>query len=1680
MTLVYPFLATAPQLIRRNGGDNDKSVPLPRDIEELRKIKMVSLPQAMAIVSLRNDMVLSRCTGTQNTFHLGGAPGSGKTACVTGLIASLVECGLVSRDGVLMCSKSNAATLNLRATNLTEDSLVDSEQFRTVNSGFAIPVIDASMDVNNDYTVRIKADRLRQRIEKCLGSLELLVMDEYMMTDALETVFIDAILRITNNRSEVPFGGVAVIFLGDNRQNSSIPSERDETSLAGHKADVLTAILKQTFNPSNWICKGGVRELANARLLELFERKTRVSNRIEKLLKTYRQSVCDGDDDDGPKSETVEEDLWDDEFDKWSCDFLQTVVSAMDAVEKGQGPAKTAVTDFGKRVREVSVANLFFCNQTPTDSTAIKNATLDVFVEEGLRLEIDRLQTIAASSTDDLQSRLYDTYNRVLEFVRETFEEIVTTGREKMYVLSTIGEYTTAQTPMAMAMNETLVLKLAMGQFSEDKCIAQLIEMGTLPMDQDEYYEWLRECVHNALFRTGREMEDVEPLALVLFSDLPGLMNRLSDPNMTAQEMLTVANEFVSCEERKPPTREEDYDPYDECSNLVTPPEIKSTDSLKDRAHCCLANQIKWSEWLTANSSTFTLQRYRFWHLYLIARAMRVGFINPSGRLGELTSLFGHAGPSVKTKSPYWLRALSVPSNLGNGEMVQLPAYSSMLSLTSRSILLTSLKRISVASHAYGLMYGLSLYDLTTSPSDKIDCRSTDSFIPNNHSATSNMSTLADYLRTIFPDMMTEFFAIGASEIKLNELALKGHMGLGTKLLDKIANYMKASNRAKLTATALVCGAAKSKIEFELGGQIQNGTEVGPPAPKKMALMDAKSTRVTRNVGSIALMKSNACKNIVASIVEMASAELSSPNRDGSTSETNTLPAIKFTTRIRVGGLDVTPYSMKALVPEGIKNDIASKVQRRQSKGLALINKMTDRRLLKAKYSRQAFTRELIRIREDVTKASSVVLATHQSVVFTTTNSKPYIFGTDAPFYAAETGVITEIKQVNGELVIVVVKDRSDSAPVSIRVGRLQMGPFVGGKTHVGAEVNYLPLASQQTITIYSSQGWTLSCNTLVDPRNASCEDAYVAVTRNSDPRQLRVLSLESSDLHVLKFLKNAMGKDRAYMFPMGGGIVGFGGDSFFNHYSAYCATKHKDGERSKYASLGYGIRDTRNDLIHMAQRYVLDRSGNTMAFNERWMRSYSTHMMQENRSLTSELEAVRRDFFGHDGRVPQKIWTRLDSLGQSKLLDLFMAAHRSMLHFRLMGTDFPSPSLLKEYANSADRLGYCKFDPVFISPRLTRQQLELLFYDVFPHSLSAQTFGVYAHFLFMTYELAHVFNLSFAFLPAAITSVNGRLRPSKYLPTDSMQYLIPGDGLGWESEGFADSRDGGRRKCRIQTNAIDKSADEFMKETVGDATKKSYKDMTAGADRLEKSMHHNLRRVGKYCLTTEVCGLSKHGAIALAVDCENLLWSHINSVLLDGFSWTSTSFEANLYTMLVYHLRLAAASAIWPVPIRILWPTDATNTGRDAPLAPFECSSLPPDANAELSEQVLMCGTSDPMRRVQVALHVEKNIAIANSHQSSNEKKRVFVSNFESKLGGPFESAIVVVATHTFGEKFAAASTLRVRNAIANENLGLVLSVESVEGGDIVDKVENLIVSWANTKRKRLCFFISLRPIHK
>nr|BDT62469.1 MAG: wsv447-like protein [Melicertus latisulcatus pemonivirus] len=171
---------------------------------------------------------------------------------------------------------------------------------------------------------------------------------------------------------------------------------------------------------------------------------------------------------------------------------------------------------------------------------------------------------------------------------------------------------------------------------------------------------------------------------------------------------------------------------------------------------------------------------------------------------------------------------------------------------------------------------------------------------------------------------------------------------------------------------------------------------------------------------------------------------------------------------------------------------------------------------------------------------------------------------------------------------------------------------------------------------------------------------------------------------------------------------------------------------------------------------YVLDGSGNVMAFNSKWAERTGSRLANLGGAdpLATELENLQTDMFGHGDRVPADVREHLTNLGKDKLLDLFMAVHRL--------------KALDEYAKTWGDREYIKFDPAFVTERISRNGLALLFYDIFPHSASARTCAAFAHYIFLVYEGIHLYGTAFAFVPGPREAMNTNLRSSNHLQTST------------------------------------------------------------------------------------------------------------------------------------------------------------------------------------------------------------------------------------------------------------------------------------------------------------------------
>ena len=334
--LFYPFVATQSHVKNEMRGvwryrqhhrqeqDFDVSY-MPASIKEARQIRASSLQKSLAIRFLINEMAVSSASGARlNTYHLGGLPGAGKTAAVTSLIAELIGSRLVGERRLLLCCKLNAAKENLMTTSLEmgnfsklemEEMVGGEKAFVTINRGFSIPVIKTALDGDEDNIKRCAYSLKCRILYEMLGALEMIIIDEYTMTNIRDMVFIDAIMRIIRCRPDIPFGGTYVIFLGDNRQNTAvIGTDHDvvvtddgntsenytpPSAAAATKnlySQILLDIIQSVFLTSSGVSLKvhEFQTIIEDRLASLHERKAQVTNHINDLLATYERIKEEG------------------------------------------------------------------------------------------------------------------------------------------------------------------------------------------------------------------------------------------------------------------------------------------------------------------------------------------------------------------------------------------------------------------------------------------------------------------------------------------------------------------------------------------------------------------------------------------------------------------------------------------------------------------------------------------------------------------------------------------------------------------------------------------------------------------------------------------------------------------------------------------------------------------------------------------------------------------------------------------------------------------------------------------------------------------------------------------------------------------------------------------------------------------------------------------------------------------------------------------------------------------------------------------------------------------------------------------------------------------------------------------------------------------------------------------
>nr|BDT63079.1 MAG: wsv447-like protein [Sicyonia whispovirus] len=1203
------------------------------------------------------------------------------------------------------------------------------------------------------------------------------------------------------------------------------------------------------------------------------------------------------------------------------------------------------------------------------------------------------------------------------------------------------------------------------------------------------------------------------------------------------------------------------------------PSGLTAYSSISDRVKKMVDFHLKWKLWLE-QSRPRSVTRARVWFLYIMVRMREFSFddgrlpslerCSSTGRLFFSSSewLCTVGGRGRAHEEEYWLRALSMPvCSEGDGDAsLVLPAYSSYLSAISRTYVMSSLKRVNVLKHAYAMMYGVSLLDMTVDVGELVDHRASPAMNNSRPMGCQRNVCAEEYFGGIFPELVGQFFfqsfreitdsAFKAEQLFQGDYAqpkcqnIRGVLSMAQLLNQNYGSGVKHSRSAPIALrmlTSIFSGNARfenvKRIMAAVGGGEGDGEGSGTgasedadsgPLPAKRAASffsvieqklreseqserrEASLAALERKLGAVTLARSHALKNAVSSLVDMyiigianTGAPAESEGRFGSATKTgvgdgdgapspsrnaaNSIKSVSVDTKFFVAGVDLSYLAPGKIIRHCDLRKIVETLRENKT----VFDTYTDRLLLKQEKNNRSFSSTLLKLRNKVTKTKTVNLYTGQTVVFTETNTD-HKHGTAFKYITKDTGVVTNLSIRNGNLEVAVLVSRLSDRALNITMGEQHLRNDRHGfydKTALNTLVRYVPIESSQAMTIYSCQGKTFTMDTVVDLGGVTQQDAYVAITRNSDPINLYMVGASASERKQLCNLKCSMAKDKTRLMPLGG-LGDLGGDCFVDWDSVSVAEQVLQNSVDSPDQLRYASFDPRSDLVTAVQRFVMDRTGNVFAFNSAWMaRTAEMIRAPGYKGVEGELRRIGEHFFGCGPEAEERARFYAQA-SQRKFLELFTAVSRSVTHYMVQTGAFASCGRhnIEEYiAKHHGRSDYVKVDPCAVNGAPESDFVDTFFYDVAPHSKTLSIFQFYAHYLFLVYEMLHVCNAAFAFLCAPNPQVNANVRPviaASFPAVElSLARLCARKDLSFESPDFARASDGGARDEILRdpvfvadrlSGDIEKIRSEYL--SPGHHTEEAVEGCV---DLIRKSMLHNLRRPGKFCRPQEACGLDGRGAVVVATLSGGAADSHVH--VDEERGWVSTAGEANLYGMLVFMTKLAAASGVTVSAV--------ANLGRV--FAPAEDMSPAGDLEFALSKDIIFSGQASPFFRVQMALHVRR--VAPKRRGGPSRPRRVFNPTFFDlvKKMGVVSGIKVVALTEMLGHKFASASTVDIRNTLffgAGRCIATYLSALQPAGengsadsmNQQIEKMEHFLKNTVTSelftrKGKRISFFISI-----
>ncbi|KAK8373486.1 hypothetical protein O3P69_018662 [Scylla paramamosain] len=226
------------------------------------------------------------------------------------------------------------------------------------------------------------------------------------------------------------------------------------------------------------------------------------------------------------------------------------------------------LTTFTVRIDKIRSANGGGKEEGGGIAKLAKMTGYDVLREEALRAEIAHVNKYLTCKGERTKKMVDDMVEEIVHFATLTMREIINTGRERLYILSGVTDVLQDCHVLSLANKEIINIKLNFGK--DPKCLDSTENMDRISEGvEDERAERVSDAIMKAIFRSGDKPKGFVPLAEVFKFNINELMEKLSREDLTAQDLIELANrvargEVASKQREQKLRRAIEYDSEDE------------------------------------------------------------------------------------------------------------------------------------------------------------------------------------------------------------------------------------------------------------------------------------------------------------------------------------------------------------------------------------------------------------------------------------------------------------------------------------------------------------------------------------------------------------------------------------------------------------------------------------------------------------------------------------------------------------------------------------------------------------------------------------------------------------------------------------------------------------------------------------------------------------------------------------------------------------------------------------------------------------------------------------------------------------------------------------------------------------------------------------------------------------